>query len=105
MKSASKIICIGAAVQDVYLTGKALTAKRDVRSKATVEQFPLGSKVDIENVYHSTGGGATNAAVTFARQGFNTSFLGKIGNNFDSSRFHSGSTHSKKLGWQKSTES
>lgn len=80
MKPASKIICVGAAVQDVYLTGKALTAKRDVRSKATVEQFPLGAKVDIDNVYHSTGGGATNAAVTFARQGFNTAFLGKIGN-------------------------
>ena len=79
MKPASKIICVGAAVQDVYLTGKALTAKRDVRTKATVEQFPLGAKIDVENVYHSTGGGATNAAVTFARQGFNVSFLGKIG--------------------------
>lgn len=80
MKGAPRIICVGAATQDVFLMGKALTTKRDVRTKATVEQFPLGAKIDIDDVYYSTGGGATNAAVTFARQGLATSFMGKIGN-------------------------
>lgn len=80
MKAASKIICVGAATQDVFLAGKALTAKRDVRTRATIEQFPLGAKIEIDNVYHSTGGGATNAAVTFARQGYNVGFMGKVGN-------------------------
>ncbi len=74
-----KIITFGAATQDVFLQGKALTAKRDVRSKDTVEQFPLGSKTDIDGIVFDTGGGATNAAVTFARQGLNTGYVGKIG--------------------------
>ncbi len=79
MKTAPKIICVGAGMQDVFLIGKSLTAKRDVRTKATVEQFPLGSKIEIDQVFHSTGGDATNAAVTFARQGLNVSFIGKVG--------------------------
>ncbi len=74
-----KIITFGAATQDVFLTGKALHARRDVRSRDYVEQFPLGAKVDVEHVYFDTGGGATNAAVTFARQGLDVSYIGKIG--------------------------
>ncbi len=74
-----RIVCIGAASQDVFLTGKALTAKRDVRTKDYVEEFPLGAKLELDAVYFDTGGGASNAAATFARQGFKTSFAGKIG--------------------------
>jgi ribokinase len=74
-----KIITFGSATQDVFLTGKALHARRDVRSRDYVEQFPLGAKVEVERVYFDTGGGATNAAVTFARQGLDVSFIGKIG--------------------------
>jgi ribokinase len=74
-----KIISVGSAVQDVFLTGKELMAKRDVRAHDYVEQFPLGAKIDVENVAIETGGGATNAAVTFARQGLHSSFVGKIG--------------------------
>lgn len=74
-----RIISVGAATQDVFITGKALQAKRDVRSHSMVEQFPLGAKLELDKVYFDTGGGATNAAVTFARQGFHSSFAGKIG--------------------------
>lgn len=74
-----KIITFGAATQDVFLTGKALHARRDVRTRDYVEQFPLGAKIDIGQVYFDTGGGATNAAVTFARQGLEASYVGKIG--------------------------
>jgi len=74
-----KILTFGAATQDVFLTGKALHARRDVRSRDYVEQFPLGAKIDVEHVYFDTGGGATNAAVTFARQGLHAGFVGKIG--------------------------
>lgn len=75
----TKIATIGAATQDVFLLGNALKAKRDVRTHEFVEQFPLGSKLELEQVIFSTGGGATNAAVTFARHGFEASFLGKVG--------------------------
>jgi sugar/nucleoside kinase (ribokinase family) len=74
-----KILTFGAATQDVFLTGKALHARRDVRTRDYVEQFPLGAKVDVEHVYFDTGGGATNAAVTFARQGLHVGYIGKIG--------------------------
>ena len=74
-----KILTFGAATQDVFLTGKALHARRDVRTRDYVEQFPLGAKLALDNVYFDTGGGATNAAVTFARQGLEAGYIGKIG--------------------------
>lgn len=74
-----KIITFGAATQDVFLSGKALHARRDVRTRDYVEQFPLGAKIDVDNVHFDTGGGATNAAVTFARQGLHVGYVGKIG--------------------------
>ncbi|MDB5178510.1 MAG: putative Ribokinase [Patescibacteria group bacterium] len=74
-----KILTFGAATQDVFLSGKALHARRDVRTRDYVEQFPLGAKIDVDNVYFDTGGGATNAAVTFARQGLQAGYVGKIG--------------------------
>ena len=72
-----KILSIGAAVQDVFLQGKLFTPKKEGREY--VEEFELGSKNDIEGVIFSTGGGATNAAVTFARHGLHSMFMGKIG--------------------------
>lgn len=74
-----KIASLGAAVQDVFLMGEVLRARRDVRTHDFVEQFPLGAKLELDRVVFSTGGGATNAAVTFARHGFDSIFLGKIG--------------------------
>ncbi|HVQ44512.1 MAG TPA: carbohydrate kinase family protein [Candidatus Saccharimonadia bacterium] len=74
-----KILTFGAATQDVFLTGKALHARRDVRTRDYVEQFPLGAKIDVEGIHFDTGGGATNAAVTFTRQGLQAEYIGKIG--------------------------
>lgn len=74
-----RIVSIGAATQDVFVSGKALHAKRDVRAHAYVEQFPLGAKLELDRVIFDVGGGASNAAVTFARQGFGSAFAGKIG--------------------------
>ena len=72
-----KIITVGAAVQDVFLSGKVLKPKKE-EDGSWVEEFPLGSKMDLDGITFSTGGGATNAAVTFARQGMKVSFMGKI---------------------------
>lgn len=78
LRSDIKILSLGAAVQDVFLQGKLFTPKKE--GKEYVEEFELGSKNDIEGVIFSTGGGATNASVTFARQGLHAMFMGKIGN-------------------------
>ena len=42
-------------------------------------RLDLGAKVNVNNINFSTGGGATNAAVTFARQGLRSSFMGTVG--------------------------
>lgn len=73
-----KICAFGAASQDVFLSGHDITTSADPMGRQ-VEAFPLGAKINIETAIFSTGGGATNAAVTFARQGIDASFVGKIG--------------------------
>lgn len=75
-----KIVAVGAAVQDVFLSHSSEFAP--VSDKTTHEQFmqlDLGAKADVNNITFSTGGGATNAAVTFARQGLQSTFMGTIG--------------------------
>jgi sugar/nucleoside kinase (ribokinase family) len=74
------IICaLGAASQDVFLSGKGIQSHFDVESNEYVEEFKLGAKLNVENVLFATGGGATNAAVTFSRQGLQASFIGRVG--------------------------
>jgi ribokinase len=73
-----KIISVGAAVQDVILRGRIFEPHRD-KAGDKVNEFELGSKNEVEAITHSTGGGATNAAVTFARQGLRSFYMGKIG--------------------------
>lgn len=72
-----RIVSVGAATQDVFISGSDLTVKRD--GHGYVEHLPLGAKLELERVIYDTGGGASNAAVTFARQGFKSVFAAKIG--------------------------
>ena len=74
-----KILTIGAAVQDVFLSHS--PEFKPVTDKSADEVFmklDLGAKADVNNINFSTGGGATNAAVTFVRQGINADFMGTI---------------------------
>ena len=41
--------------------------------------LPLGAKIAIPEVVFTTGGGGTNAAVTFSRQGFKTACVSRVG--------------------------
>lgn len=75
------VITIGAATRDVFLVSKdfqIINSPRFVGGQA--ECVALGSKLDVEKLVFSTGGGATNAAVTFARLGFQTAIVARIGN-------------------------
>lgn len=78
MKYNIKVISIGAAVQDVILRGRIFEPHRGDDGEK-IEEFSLGSKNEVEAITHSTGGGATNASVTFARQGLHSFYMGKIG--------------------------
>lgn len=79
MNKQLRVVTVGAATQDVFLTGAIFAAKREVKTQDYVEQFPLGGKLAVDQVYFDTGGGGSNAAVTFARQGCDVSFWGKVG--------------------------
>lgn len=78
------IAAFGAASQDVFVSGKGIHAQLDPRTNEFMEEFAedfkLGAKIAVDAITFSTGGGATNAAVTFARQGIESSFIGKLGN-------------------------
>ncbi len=76
-KDKLRIIAVGAAVRDVFLSGTIFTPHYEDGNWQ--EEFKVGEKYELDKVDFSTGGGATNAAVTFARQGLHAMYMGKIG--------------------------
>lgn len=75
----ARFVTVGAAVQDVFLSNSDYFAPVCINPDTCFEMLELGSKADVNDIHFSTGGGATNAAVTFARQGHEARFLGVIG--------------------------
>ena len=90
------IITIGSATRDVFLTsplfsaiggsahgGKVLKYQKCLSrigfETGEAQCFALGSKIEIGPPILTTGGGATNAATAFSRQGLKTATLIKIG--------------------------
>jgi sugar/nucleoside kinase (ribokinase family) len=72
-------LCIGSATQDVFLSQ---SRELDPVCKNPDECFfniPLGDKINVNKIHFTTGGGASNAATTFARGGAGTLFMGTIG--------------------------
>ncbi|HEY0965092.1 MAG TPA: carbohydrate kinase family protein [Candidatus Saccharimonadales bacterium] len=75
-----RILSIGAAVQDVFLShSDEFKPVTDKTLHEQVMQLEMGAKADVNKIDFSTGGGATNAAVTFTRQGLHALFMGTIG--------------------------
>ncbi len=74
------VITIGTATQDVFLKSRDFKIIKSAKFKSgEAECFSLGSKIEVPEIFFATGGGATNAAVTFARQGFKTAAVTKVG--------------------------
>jgi sugar/nucleoside kinase (ribokinase family) len=69
---------VGAAVQDVFLSHSEDLAPVQIGHK-WFEKLELGGKFNVNKIDFSTGGGASNAATTFARQGHEAVFMGVIG--------------------------
>lgn len=73
-------ISIGSSVRDVFLISKEF---RFIRS----DEFPtgvgecvsFGSKIELDKLVMTTGGGGTNSATTFSRLGFKAGIITKIG--------------------------
>lgn len=76
----SSILTIGSASRDVFLLSKAFKVfPMPGNPNVLAECVTLGAKIEIDNLVLATGGGATNAAVTFQRLGFKTSVMSRIG--------------------------
>lgn len=73
------VLSIGAAVQDVFLSNSEAFRPVCKNPDECFAMLELGAKADVNNIEFSTGGGATNASVTFARQGLSSIFMGTIG--------------------------
>jgi len=74
------ITTIGTATHDIFLRTDNIKIIHD-HKYATGEAgcFAWGSKIDIGQIAFDTGGGATNTAVSFSRQGLYTGIITKIG--------------------------
>lgn len=71
------ILCIGKATQDVFLRDDEFDPHKE--GKMLYTHLPLGAKLDISEAHFTTGGNATNVAVTFARQGLHSRYLWVLG--------------------------
>lgn len=81
-----KVLTVGTATRDVIVSSRLF---RIVHDPAHLERlgfptgeaqcFALGGKIEVGEPILALGGGAANAAVTFARQGFSTQAFIKIG--------------------------
>ncbi|MCB9820164.1 carbohydrate kinase family protein [Candidatus Nomurabacteria bacterium] len=78
-KNVPTILSIGAAVQDVFLSQSDEFKAVCVNPEECFMNLELGAKADVNRITFSTGGGATNASVTFARQGLGSIFMGTVG--------------------------
>lgn len=76
-KQTPKILTIGKSTQDVFLRSDEFDPHTE--GKMVYTHLPLGAKMAVEHVTFSTGGNATNVAVTLARQGLNVEYMWTLG--------------------------
>lgn len=69
------VITFGAGSGDIYLKSEKFARDKKIC-------FELGSKNEVEDIMMFSGGGGTNAAVTFAKQGLKTAFCGQVGKDY-----------------------
>ena len=83
MKKKYDIITFGSATQDIYLKSKKFLAVSNRNFKVGKGLcLPAGSKMKMDEIAFSTGGGGTNAAATFANQGLKVAYCGMVGNDY-----------------------
>lgn len=76
-----KIFTIGGATFDIFVQAKdqAIMEFSTADSRDKWLCLKHGGKIKIDEITETFGGGATNTGIAFARMGFDTSFVGKIG--------------------------
>lgn len=75
------VITVGSSTVDVFAKSKTsgLIKIIDNKGETNLLAYPTGSKILIEELNFTTGGGATNTAVSFARLGLKVGCISKMG--------------------------
>lgn len=76
-KKIPKVLTIGKATQDVFMTSDEFDPHTE--GKVAYTHLPLGVKMEVNDVTFATGGNASNVAVTLARQGLHVEYLWTLG--------------------------
>ena len=84
------VITVGSATVDVFARTRysELIKIIDPEGEKDLLAFPSGSKILIDELDFTTGGGGTNTAVAFSRLGHKVAFLGKLGEGTNSEFIH-----------------
>jgi ribokinase len=79
-RPAFDIVTVGAATVDTFARSKHFEYERDAKAPEGFDaRFPMGSKIPLDELAVRTGGGATNAAVTFRHTGLKTATICRVG--------------------------
>ena len=79
------VITMGSATIDMFAMTKSKLIKiLDSQGETDLLAFSTGTKLLIDELHYSLGGGGTNTAAVFATFGLRTAFLGKVGTGFKS---------------------
>ncbi len=75
------VITVGSATVDVFIDtdSELITIKSSEREEELLV-YPAGTKLLINNLNFTIGGGGTNTAVSFSRLGSKVGYIGKLGN-------------------------
>ena len=76
------VITIGSTTRDAFYKVNFPVIKWPKTPSRKAYALSLGEKLEVQDIYFTIGGNAANASVTFARQGFKTAAVGKIGCDF-----------------------
>ncbi len=75
-------LCIGGSVLDTFVVLKKVMHRADPNNPEMRDLcFPLGTKVETKTIIQQSGGGASNASVTFARQRLKVGLISKLSTN------------------------
>lgn len=74
----SRIVSIGPAFEDVYLIDRDDLSAVDWNGQSVFSGLSFGATVDIDKVERHVGGSGVNVAVSFARYGHETIFMGNL---------------------------
>jgi len=84
------VITVGSATLDVFARTaySELVKIIDTKGETDLLAYPCGSKILIEKLDFTIGGGGTNTSVTFSRLGHKTAYIGKLGKGTNSDFIH-----------------